>query len=150
MSCSVRSASGGRSDCWIQGRPDTASVLWVDFVACSMVVVPPAAQLASPRASARASRAKASGPPVRRVRVLIASEAEGLGAALDLGAAVLPQRVDGAAGEVAGSEDPRDALAVVPPEVVQHRQQSGQALDDLAVLDELGRDLLPGSGAGYG
>src|SRR5690606_12201919 len=78
------------------------------------------------------------------------SEGDRLGATLDLRATVLAQRVDRAAGQVEVGEDPLDALAVVPAAVVEERQQPGEALDDLAVLDELRRDALAPAGPRYG
>ena len=65
-------------------------------------------------------------------------------------AAVLAQRVDRPAREVVVEEEPRDALAVVVPVVVHHGEQARQPLDDEAVLDEQGGDLLAGARRGHG
>src|SRR5689334_13267341 len=57
-------------------------------------------------------------------------EGHGLGAALDLGTAVLAQRVDRPAGQVVVEEQPGDDLAVVVPVVVHQGQQARESLHD--------------------
>ncbi|CUR53988.1 hypothetical protein NOCA2120021 [metagenome] len=89
-------------------------------------------------ASARVVRARLLGAVIVGLR----RSDQGLRASLGLGAAVLPQGVDRRSGQLGVGEDPLDALAVVEAVVVQHGEHAWQALDDLTVEDERGRDLL--------
>ena len=52
--------------------------------------------------------------------------------------------------ESSGVNSQVEHLAVVPAAVGEQGQQAGDALDDLAVHHQLGRDLLTGAGGGYG
>src|SRR3954454_19792524 len=104
--------------------------------------------------SAQVSTARASTatrPSQSRPRAGVGSEAHGLRTPLGLGAAVLPQRVDRPARQVVVEEQPGDALAVVVPAVVEHRQQPGESLDDqVVVVEERRGHLRPGTGRRYG
>src|ERR1700722_2107676 len=78
-------------------------------------------------------------------------ERQGLGAAVDLGAAVRVERVDGGAREGrVGGEEPAEGLFVGETAVEQDRERAAQALDDLIAVQERGRDgsvaARPGDG----
>src|SRR3546814_5646076 len=90
------------------------------------------------------------GPQPRVHRSPNVSQRFGLGPSLHLGAAVLTQRVDRAAGQVHVGVDPFDALAVAPATVVEHREQARETLGDQPVVDEEGWHLLTGTGWGHG
>ena len=88
--------------------------------------------------------------PWAQVRAGRSLERHRLCSTLDLGATVLPQRVDRPAGQrVVRGEEPGQRFVVVVPAVVQHRQHPGHALDDGTVLNQGGRDALAGAGRGY-
>ena len=88
-------------------------------------------------------------PAPRRHGRLEQLEGQRLGAAVDLGAAVLVQRLDRRAGKrLIGREQPAEGFLVVEPAVEQDRQRAGQALDDLLAVKERGGDRAIAVGSG--
>lgn len=76
-------------------------------------------------------------------------EGQRLGAAVDLGAAVLVKRLDRRAGKrVVGREQPAESFLIVESAVEQDRQRAGQALDDLPAVEERGGDRAIAAWAG--
>src|SRR5690606_21516037 len=75
---------------------------------------------------------------------------EGLGTSFDLGMTTCLDRLDGRAWQrVVGREEPAQRLDVVVTRVLQDGERAGQALHDIASVEEHGGHLWPAAAPAY-